>query len=86
LVEQRIENPRVGGSNPPSGTIPRPSRETSKNPPNGQTSFDRFVAAQHALSPAKGNSFEASGILYAAAQHYVPEPEVSWNIHVVMAP
>jgi hypothetical protein len=22
LVEQRIENPRVGGSNPPPGTIP----------------------------------------------------------------
>ena len=24
LVEQRIENPRVGGSNPPPGTIPPP--------------------------------------------------------------
>ena len=23
LVEQRIENPRVGGSNPPPGTTPR---------------------------------------------------------------
>ena len=25
LVEQRIENPRVGGSNPPPGTIPEKS-------------------------------------------------------------
>ena len=24
LVEQRIENPRVGGSNPPLGTTPKP--------------------------------------------------------------
>jgi len=41
---------------------------------------------QHALSLGKGKSFERSGILYAASQHYVPEREVSWNIHVQMDP
>ena len=29
LVEQRTENPRVGGSNPPLGTIPRPGARSS---------------------------------------------------------
>ena len=30
LVEQRIENPRVGGSNPPPGTISKASRSVGR--------------------------------------------------------
>jgi hypothetical protein len=90
LVEQRIENPRVGGSNPPSGTIPLPAlrfrREPSRNPLNRQTSFGRFAALQYDFSPEKGNFFDAAGIPRAAAQHNPLELYLSQNIHVAMAP
>ena len=34
LVEQRIENPRVGGSNPPPGTIGLTATERRRLPKN----------------------------------------------------
>ena len=34
LVEQRIENPRVGGSNPPPGTIFQVSRSMDRGSSN----------------------------------------------------
>lgn len=33
LVEQRIENPRVGGSNPPPGTISRARKKALRAAP-----------------------------------------------------
>ncbi len=43
LVEQRIENPRVGGSIPPLGTIPNFSADKSRNTLNGNIARRGFL-------------------------------------------
>src|SRR5258708_6684991 len=60
LVEQRIENPRVGGSNPPPGTIPP-----------GQGGCAHVQAAPTVLQPAA--ILSANPRPWIAIAKYIPQ-------------
>ena len=55
LVEQRIENPRVGGSNPPPGTIYLVSKTTSFDASRSRTSDDSHGAYRSVFSLGAGS-------------------------------
>jgi hypothetical protein len=66
LVEQRIENPRVGGSNPPLGTTP--FKNLACNPPRGMwrhAACERLAPRRFA-TPRAGPKFNSSGVRRAS--------------------
>jgi hypothetical protein len=75
LVEQRIENPRVGGSNPPPGTIPRPngvSKSDARQSRQARACFETLKALQRGrIAPAASDAHPMCkpSSKYIALQH-----------------
>jgi hypothetical protein len=63
LVEQRTENPRVGGSIPPLGTIKNPGKPTVRGPFSGPSpcGMCQIFAKQKWRFPAISKSIKFAG-------------------------